>query len=56
MHVTITTNDGIETVEVPNTESGLYKEIGKRLLDISIPNFMVIETPVGDAEFEITQR
>lgn len=51
-----TTNAGTQTAEVTNTESGLYKEIGKHLLDLTIPNHMTVTTPVGDAEYDITQR
>ena len=56
MYITITTNAGTQTAEVANTESGLYEEIGKHLLDLSIPNRMTVTTPVGDAEYDITQR
>ena len=38
MYITITTNAGTQTAEVANTESGLYEEIGKHLLDLPIPN------------------
>ena len=34
----------------------MYKEIGKHLLDLTIPNHMTVTTPVGDAEYDITQR
>ena len=56
MYITITTNAGTQTAEVANTESGLYEEIGKHLLDLPIPNRMTVTTPVGDAEYDITQR
>ena len=55
MHITITTNAGTQTADVANTESGLYKEVGRHLLDLPIPNRMMITTPVGDAEYDITQ-
>lgn len=41
MYITITTNAGTQTAEVANTESGLYEEIGKHLLDLPIPNRMI---------------
>ena len=33
MYITITTNASTQTAEVANTESGLYEEIGKHLLN-----------------------
>ena len=56
MQVTITTNNNSRIIDVPATESDLYKEVGKMLLDIDIPNSMHVTTPVGEADYEITKR
>lgn len=56
MHITIKTYTDTRNMEVPQTESALYKAIGEQLLNLSVPNRLLVSTPVGEAEFDVKQR
>lgn len=56
MHITIKTYNDTRNMEVPQTESALYKAIGEQLLNLSVPNRLLVSTPVGEAEFDVKQR
>ena len=49
MHITIKTYNDTRNMEVPQTESALYKAIGEQLLNLSVPNRLLVSTPVGEA-------
>lgn len=46
MHITIKTYTDTRNMEVPQTESALYKAIGEQLLNLSVPNRLLVSTPV----------
>ena len=56
MHITFKTYTDTRNMEVPQTESALYKAIGEQLLNLSVPNHLLVSTPVGEAEFDVKQR
>lgn len=53
MHITIKTYTDTRNMEVPQTESALYKAIGEQLLNLSVPNRLLVSTPVGEAELTL---
>ena len=59
LHVVFETNDGTERYCCNNSESDFYKEIGKRLLGISVPNTIrvtVDEYPEKEISYEVKER
>ncbi len=49
-------NEGNVRMDVPETEEGLWKEVGKILLDIDVPNTLRVKTPLGEASLSIGKR
>lgn len=56
MKVKISWNEDSYETNVNETESELWKEVAKNLLQIPIPNQLLIETPRGDASLSIKKR
>lgn len=52
----ITWNEGSCTKQLPEDESGFYKEIGSLLPDMNVPNDLVVSCAFGDAYFRIGKR
>lgn len=56
MNAKIKWNGGNISVDVPATESDLWKEVGKQLPDMDIPNVIEVNTPYGGAVLNVTKR
>lgn len=56
MQTEIKWNEKAITKDLPIDESGFYKEIGKLLPDMNIPNTLYISCNLGSAEFSLKQR
>lgn len=56
MNARIKWNGGNVTVDVPAAESDLWKEVGKQLPDMDIPNVIEVTTPYGNAVLNVTKR
>lgn len=56
MNAKIKWTGGNVTVDVPATESDLWKEVGKQLPDMDIPNVIEVTTPYGNAVLNVTKR
>ena len=53
MNAKIKWTGGNVTVDVPATESDLWKEVGKQLPDMDIPNVIEVTTPYGNAVLNV---
>lgn len=56
MNAKIKWNGGNISVDVPAAESDLWKEVGKQLPDMDIPNVIEVTTPYGGAVLNVTKR
>ena len=56
MQTEIKWNEQTLTKDLPIDESGFYKEIGKLLPEMNIPNTLYVSCNLGNAEFSLKQR
>lgn len=57
MKTTIKTNEEKKVMDIPNSEESVFwKEIGKLLPEIPVPNTLSVETPIGTALFTVKAR
>lgn len=56
MKITITCNENTYTKDVDESESAVWKEIAQNLPNMSIPNVVTVDTPVGNACLDVGVR